>query len=480
MRARFLACSALLALAGCTMGPHDRTTSVALPAARTAEAITPSTGSQQSVVIGQPVPSEWWHAFGSAKLDALVAQVLLHNNDLATAEATLRQTQELGKAAAGGQGPLIDASYQAQRVRVSRAFSNPLSGDPDQYLYSLHTAQLTVAYPIDLFGAGRNKVRSAHAATEVAGHRLVAARTTVVANLVLAVIQHASLEAQVAAARTAIQSNSELVDLLQRRRIIGDVGEADVAAQQTALATVEAALPPLERQLAHQTGLIATLTGQAAGGAAPNVPTLSEIQLPANLPVALPADIIANRPDVAAAAAQMRGAAADVGTAMAARLPTVQLTGSAGGAATHFLDMFATGNPFYALASSVTQPIFHSGQLLHQQHAAEAALDAAKSQYRATALQAFLDVDDALAGLRSDAAALDAATRADAAATVSLTMMRRQVELGAQGTLALLTASSAASQAASLKVQARAARLTDTVALYQACGTDVPRNPGRE
>lgn len=480
MRARFLCCCAGLALAGCTMGPRDRSTSVALPPVRTAETIASATGAAQSVEIGQPVPSEWWRAFGSAKLDALVSQVLLHNNDIVTAEATLRQTQQLGKAAAGTQGPQIDANYQAQRIRVSRAFSNPLADDPDEYLYSLHTAQLTVAYPIDLFGAGRNKVRSARAATEVAGHRLAAARTTVVANLVLAVIQHASLEAQIGAAHAAIQSNRELVDLLQRRRIIGDVGEADVAAQQAALATVEAALPPLERQLAHQTGLIATLMGQAAGGAAPDLPTLSEIQLPADLPVALPADIIANRPDVAAAAAQMRGAAADVGTAMAARLPTIQLTGSAGGAATSFLDMFATGNPFYALAGSITQPIFHSGQLLHQQHAAEAALDAAKSQYRATALQAFLDVDDALAGLRSDATALDAADRADAAATNSLTMMRRQVELGAQGTLALLTASSAASQAASLKVQARAARLTDTVALYQACGTDIAQHPGRK
>jgi outer membrane protein TolC len=166
----------------------------------------------------------------------------------------------------------------------------------------------------------------------------------------------------------------------------------------------------------------------------------------------------------------MRGAAADVGTAMAARLPAIQLTGNAGGSATHFLEMFAGENPFYALLGSVTQPVFHSGQLRHQQHAAEAALDAAKAQYRGAALQAFLDVDDALAGLEGDAAALDAATRADAAATRTLTMTRKQVELGALGTLALLNASSVASEASLQRVQAQTARLSDTVALFQACG----------
>jgi NodT family efflux transporter outer membrane factor (OMF) lipoprotein len=462
----------LLLLVGCTVGPRNPGTTIPLPPVRPAETIPSDVGPPQTVTIGAPVPAEWWHAFASPTLDALVAQALAHNNDLATAEATLRQARENARAAGSATGPQVDANYQAERARVSRTFSNPLSYDPDQYLYTLHTAQVTVAYPLDLFGAGRNKVRSAKAAAAAAGYRLIAARTTVVANLVQAVIQHAALRAQVANTETAVASNRALVDLLERRRQLGDVGEADVAAQQTALATVEATLPPLQRQLAHQTGLVLQLIGVPAGSASPVLPTLADLKLPTDLPVALPADIVAHRPDVEAAEAQMHGAAADVGSAIAARLPAIQLSGTFGGEATRFADMFASGNPFYTLIGSATQPIFHSGQLLHQQRAAYAALDAAKSQYRAAALQAFLDVDDALSGLRSDAVALDAAVRADTAARQSLTMMRRQVELGAQGTLALLTASSAASQAAATLVQARAARLTDTVALYQATGTD--------
>ncbi|WP_313536449.1 efflux transporter outer membrane subunit [Sphingomonas sp.] len=460
---------ALVLLAGCTVGPHDLSNPVPTPPPRAPGTIAPTSGAAQQLVAGAAVVPNWWQGFGSARLDALVAQALAHNNDLAAAEANLRQAQELTKAASGSTGPQVDASYQAQRTRISKALSGPLA-DQNDYLYTLHTAQLSVAYPLDLFGAGRNKVRSARAAAEVAAHRLHAAQATAVANLVLAVIQHATLQAQIEATQSAIRDNRDLVDLLEKRRKLGDIGEADVGAQQTALATIEATLPLLLRQAQHQAGLIATLTGQAPGTAG-DLPTLAELQLPASLPLALPADIVASRPDVRAAEAQVRGAAADVGSAIAARLPAITLSGNAGGSATKFLDMFQDGNPFFSIVGGITQPIFHAGQLKHQQHAAEAALEEAKAQYRATALQAFLDVDDAIAGLRTDAEALNAASRADAAASRTLAMTRRQVELGALGTLQLLNAASAASQASVQLVQAKGARLADSVALYLASGS---------
>lgn len=472
MRGRCAVASVVLLLWGCSPGPHDLRSTTPLPPERASEAIAPATGPAQSIEAGGAPLPRWWESFHSPRLNALVDAALVHNNDLAVAEATLRQTREQAAATAGSQGPQIDAGLQSQRLRVSQTFSPPLP-DPNAYIYSLHTAQVTVAYPIDVFGGGRSKVRSARAAADVAAARLVAARTTIAANLTLAVIQHASLEAQIAATRAAIESDRQLVTLLERRRAIGDVGEADVIAQKAALASVEAGLPALERQSAHQAGLIESLTGVPAGSPPPDLPRMADLALPARLPVGLPADIIAFRPDVRAADAQVRGAAADLGTAIAARLPSLQLTGNIGGSANRIEDVFAPGNPFFAVIGTLTQPIFHSRQLLHQQRASAAALDAAKAQYRSVALQAFLDVDDALAGLKTDAAALDAATRADMAASSSLRLTRRQVELGALGTTALLNASVAASQAAALLVQAQAARLSDSVALFQAAGTNL-------
>ncbi|MFT3977189.1 MAG: TolC family protein, partial [Sphingomonas bacterium] len=151
---------AALALAGCTAAPAHPGTQAALPPAPQSATI-----AGQHLEVGAPPLADWWRAFGSGKLDALVRTALAHNEDLATAEANLRQAQEQARAVKGAQGPQVDAGYQAERARVSKALSAPLSDD-GTYLYTLHTAQVSVAYPLDLFGAGRNAVRSARAGAE--------------------------------------------------------------------------------------------------------------------------------------------------------------------------------------------------------------------------------------------------------------------------------------------------------------------------
>ncbi|MDF0487622.1 efflux transporter outer membrane subunit [Sphingomonas sp. H39-1-10] len=468
---RAILIAALLATSGCALGPKTLDPHAALPPAPKPETISPASGPAQALTADAPA-GDWWREFGSGQLDTLVATALAHNNDIQVAEASLRQAQETGRAAAGAALPQADLSYQAQRTRISRDLS-PAVADANQYLYSLHTAQVTVSYGLDLFGATRSRIRSARAAAEVQAHRRDAARATVVANLVAAVIQRAALAEQIAATQTSIAVNRDILGALRRRQQLGDVGAADVATQQTALAAAEVALPPLVRAEQHQRVVIGSLIGVPAGAALPDLPTLDSLALPTRLPLALPSDLVTRRPDIGAARAQLEGAGADVGTAIAARLPSIQLSASAGGTAQAFGDMFKDGNPFWAILGGVTQPLFHAGALRHQQRAAEAALDGAKAQYRATVLQAFGEVSDALSGLRTDAEALDAATRASDASGRALGFARRQLQLGSIGTLALLNATAADAQARAQLVQARAARLSDTVALFQAVGSRI-------
>lgn len=456
--------------AACTVGPHVDTAS-SLPPTRAPELIAPASAPAQWLNTDIAVDAHWWRAFGSIQLNALVDQAIAHSNDIAIADATLRQASEQAAVAVGGQRPQVDVSYQAERARTSQALQTPIA-DPTNFVYTLHTAQVTVAYPLDLFGGGRNRVRSAQAAAEVAKHRLIAAQTTVITNLVQAVIQQSSDQAQIEAQRQAIANSREQLVLLERRQKLGDVGAADVAAQEASLAAQETALPPLQRQMEHQRALILTFTGQPAGSAPQILPIFADLILPSRLPLSLPAEVISHRPDVRAAEAQVRGAAADVGIAISARLPQIQLAGSAGGETTLLASLLTPANLFFTLIGGVTQPLFHGGQLRHQQRATEAALNIAKGQYRGAILQAFLDVDDALTSLRTDAQALDAATRANTAARRTLFFTRRQVELGAVSTFALLNASIVAAQASIQLIQARTARFTDTVALFQAMGTD--------
>ncbi|WEK00938.1 MAG: efflux transporter outer membrane subunit [Candidatus Sphingomonas phytovorans] len=473
MKPLFLPLLALMVTA-CAAGPRDLDPKATLPPQQQQQRFAPQAGPEQATV-DTVVAADWWRAFGSPELMALVDEALAHATDIAVADAALRQAREQAGAAAGAALPEVDASYQAQRTRVSNALA-PAVTDSSQYLYTLHTAQVTVSYGLDLFGGTHAHIRSARAAAEVQRHRLEAARAAVTANLVQAVIQRASLADQVTAGETSVSVNRDILrNLLQRQRL-GAVGAADIATQQTALATAEAALPALVRAEAHQRIVIGTLLGRAAGVELPPLPNLGALALPHDLPLALPSDLVARRPDIRAARAQLEGAGADVGVAIAARLPNIQLSASAGGAAQHLFDLFQGGNPFWSLVGGVTQPIFHAGALRHQQHAAEAALDGAKAQYRAAVLQAFGDVADALTGLRTDADALDAAARASDASGRALGFIRRQLELGDVGTLALLNATAADAQARGQLIQARAARLTDTVAMFQAAGGGVVEN----
>lgn len=459
-------------LAACTPGVPRPITQLSLPPQAGGNGptgpIMPISGPAQSFV-QVPVSPDWWTMFGNDTLTNLVSRAIVANNDIATANAALRQAREQALAVGGSQWPTLDAGYQAQRARTSNALATPLA-DPNATNYTLHTAQLTVGYTLDMFGGVHDKTISARAAADVARYKFQAARTTVIANLVLAVIQNASLTAQIEAADTNISANKQVLAMLQTRQKLGAVGALDVSTQASALATAEALRPPLIRAQMHTQAQIAALIGIAPGQPLPALPRLEQLTLPAELPLALPSQLVAHRPDVRAAKAQMEGAAADIGTAIAARLPAFQLSAVLGGSSNDFAEMFASGNPFWTLIGGVTQPLFHGGALAHQQHASEAAFASTQAQYRASVLQAFVDVSDALTALKTDADLLDATTRAQSAAARTLGYVSRQLQLGDVGTLSLLNAEAVNAQASSALIQARMSRLDDCVALIQALG----------
>ena len=197
------------ATAACATGRYDLDAHAPLPPAMVPAPIAPASGPAQAFAPA-PAAADWWRAFASPQLDALVAEALAHNNDVASADAALRQARQLAGVAAGALLPQADLGYQAERTRVSNALS-PAVADQTQQLYTLHTAQVTVTYAADLFGATRSRVRSARAAAAVQGHRLAAARTSVVANLVQAVVLRAALADQVDAARIGVAINRDIL-----------------------------------------------------------------------------------------------------------------------------------------------------------------------------------------------------------------------------------------------------------------------------
>jgi outer membrane protein TolC len=173
---------------------------------------------------------------------------------------------------------------------------------------------------------------------------------------------------------------------------------------------------------------------------------------------------------VRAAEALLQSASAQIGVAIANRLPNVQLSALWGTQAVTSAGLFGPGNGIWILGASVTQPIFDGFALLHKERAARAAFDQAAATYQSTVLTAFQNVADSLRALQADADALRAADAAERAAKTQLDITRQQLELGAINYLSLLTAQQAYLTAVVARVQAQANRFADTAALFQALG----------
>jgi NodT family efflux transporter outer membrane factor (OMF) lipoprotein len=440
-------------------------------------------GEEQRLISGRDIPLAWWELFQSPPLNALVERAFKANPTVKAAQAAVVQAQELVYAQQGFFFPTFDANYNFERQKIAGNLTidnspgtegngdnlNPPSGVKPLF-YNFHTAQLTVGFVPDVFGANWRQMESLAAQRDVQRFALEATFVTLASNVVAAAIQEASLRAQIAATRQIIAADENSLQILRDQLRLGYAMRMDVAAQETALAQAEATLPPLQKQFEQTRDLIRALVGNLPNQEVPETFELGALQLPPELPLSLPARIIEQRPDVRAAEAGLHAANAQVGVAVAAMLPQFSITGAYGGNADQFAWMFRKGGPFWNLVGNASQPLFEGGTLLHRKRAADDLLKLAAAQYQSSVLTAYQNVADTLHASLSDAAALAANVRAENAAKVTYDLTQRQMEVGYVNYLTLLNAEMTYQQALIQRVQAQATRYGDTVALFQALG----------
>jgi NodT family efflux transporter outer membrane factor (OMF) lipoprotein len=478
---------ALAVLPSCAVGPDFRPPQAPVGAGYTPEARLESTasvgvagGAAQRFDPGHDIPGEWWRVFHSKELNSLIAAALLANPSLQAAQAALWQAKENLYAEEGHLLPSIDANSQATRQQFSPAeFGSP--GGPS--IFNLFQATINVSYTPDVFGGERRQIESNAAQAEYQRFELEATYLTLTSNVVTAAVAEASLRGQIEATRDIIKAESDQLVVVQHQFDAGAATRADVLTQQSEVANAQATLPPLQKLLEQQHHVLLALTGRFPNDPRHEHIVLASLRLPTRLPVSLPSQLVEQRPDVRAAEAQLHQASAQIGVAIANRLPQFTLTGDYGSAALNTATLFTPATMIWGLAASGTQPIFHGFTLLHQQRAAQAGYDMAEAQYRNTVLGAFQNVADALRALQLDAATLKADNNALRAASDTLTLSRGQYGLGAITYVTLLNAQHSYQQVRLALVQAQAARYADTAALFQALGggwwnrTDVIADP---
>jgi NodT family efflux transporter outer membrane factor (OMF) lipoprotein len=427
-----------------------------------------SGGEAQSLVQGLDLPGQWWKVFQSPQLNGLIDRSLTANPDVQAAAAGLRVAQANARAQRATLFPTVQGGIGGSQNQTSNYLS-PTTADGSTN-FGLFTAGVTITYALDLWGGNRRQAESADALAEQQCFQLEGAYLSLSSNVVAAAITEASLRAQIEATERIIAAQRETLDILQRQSGLGAIPGGDVATQQAALAQAETTLPPLQKALAQQRNLLATLTGQLPSRALAERFDLANLKLPAELPLSLPSRLVEQRPDVRAAEANLHSASALVGVAISNQLPQITLNAGINSAALSIGTLFGPGLVGSILGVNILQTIVDGGALAAKKRAAIAGLEQADAQYRSVVLTAFRNVADTLRALEYDAITLKAAVAAEAASAASLDIAQRRLALGDTTYVFVLLSQLTYQQALLTRVQAQAARLTDTAALFQALG----------
>jgi NodT family efflux transporter outer membrane factor (OMF) lipoprotein len=476
MRLQRLTAAALcVAVSACAVGPNfkrptppDASGYGSASQSQTAAAES-ADGATQRFVAGMDIPSEWWTVFRSPSLNRLIAQALSANPNVGAAQAGLRQAHELYLAQRTSFFPSVQGGLSADRSEFpTNTLTSPtVASSPT---YTLYTAQLTLSYAPDIFGATRRQVEIAKAQADSSRFQLEATYLTLSSNVVVTAIQEASLREQIATTERLLQLEHQLTGFVQQQRVLGTANDLDILSQQALEAQTAQSLPPLQKQLGQTRDALTALLGKLPSQEPLETFRLDELSLPADLPVSLPSKLVEQRPDVRQAEENMHMASAAVGVAIADLLPQFAISGDFGSSALTLGKLFTPYTGFWDAGASLTQTLFDAGALIHKKRAAEAALDQAAAQYRAAVILACQNVADTLRALESDADALKASAEAEQAAKKSFELAQRQRALGTISLVAVLNAEQAYNTSALALIQARANRYADTAALFQALG----------
>jgi NodT family efflux transporter outer membrane factor (OMF) lipoprotein len=460
-----------LSVAGCgAFGPERSPPRMASPvhysATEQAAPLPAADGVAQQLAEGaRPVP-QWWKAYRSDALDALVDEGLRNSPSLAAAQSTLKAARE-GLRSQIGQSlwPSLDVGFDPSR---QRALALP-TYSPQTLNYNVFAAEVQTSYTFDFFGAAVLADRALARQVQQQAYQIESTRRALAANIVVASINAASLQEQVTATEELVALGERRARQIAARYDLGSASRDEMLATEQDAANAAATLPALRAQALAVRHAQAVLLGRTPDQAPAPLP-LDALHLPETVPVSVASDLLRQRPDILAAEAAVRATADEAGAATASMFPSLTLSAAYGRGGFDWSTFTSPAGAIWSVGAKLTQPLFHGGALVARKHQYEATYDAAVSQYKQTVLAAFQNVADTLVSLEEDANTLVQARRAATAAQAMQQDTQARYKLGSSPLYATLTARQQYQNASVQYVRARAARLADTAALFDSMG----------
>lgn len=442
-----------LLLGACDLGPDYRRPETGAPRGWN----TPAPGAAAAW------PSlDWWKSFGSPELDALVAEARRSNTDLAAAAARIREADAQARIAGAALLPSVGAEADAGPDRLLNYLGK-------ERHFTTFEGVLRASYEFDFWGKNQAQLDAATASAQASRYDWQVVSLTITASVASSYFQAVGLADQLRVAQSNLDRAQRDLDGLVEQQRRGLIPQLAVVQQQAVVDGLDAAIPPLEQQLAAAKDALAILVGTLPEELALRPGSLLELSLPAVGP-GLPSELLRRRPDVQQAEAQLVAANADIRVARAAFFPSFGLTADGGVAsvllANHALPVLGV----YTLSGSITQPIFEGGALSGQLDYSKARYQELLQDYRKAALSAFGDVEDALAATKAASELEERQQKALASSRQAYQMALDAFHGGTATTLSVLVSESTLFATENALVQARLTHMLALVSLFKALG----------
>lgn len=402
----------------------------------------------------------WWQAFHQDQLDRLMQEARSANFDLQIAMARLKQANAQAVIAGAPLLPSLQGGANAERTRQSPSYRSGTN---------ILNATATASYEIDFWGAVADQAEAARLAARASRFDRATAELTVQSAVASSFFTLLSLNERIALAQANIRAAQSVCDAYQARLEVGTASQLDLAQQQNVLAEQQAALPPLLSQQRQARDALALLIGKMPEQVTAPEGDLAKVALP-TVAAGLPSGLLARRPDIQSAEAQLQQANQNVRASMAALFPNINLTAQGGGASNALADLFKPAGVFYLLSGSLSQPIFKNGALQSGVELAQGQYEQQEALYRKAVVSAFADVEDALIAVEMENQREKADQRAFETARTAYDIAQAQLFSGTIDILTLLNTQRSLFQAQDALAQARLTHAQAVVGLFIALG----------
>ncbi|WP_449434121.1 efflux transporter outer membrane subunit [Pseudomonas putida] len=412
--------------------------------------------------------AQWWQAFASRELDQLIELARHNSHDLAAAAARVRQAQARAVIAGAPLLPELQFGLDASRQRLLRGEGNDqLDASSSERTSTSFDARLSASYEIDFWGAVRAARDSALRGLDASRFDRQTVELTLFSGVADSYLQGLALQEQLRIARLNLRNAEDVLRLVEARAQAGSTTRLELAQQRSLVAAQQRQLPLLEQQWQDSRVTLATLLGQPVQQLPASHEAIADLRWP-RIGSGVPSDLLARRPDIAAAEARLAAASANVQVARAAMLPKLTLGAEFGSGARTFAQIL--DSPYYTLTSGLVAPVFNHGRLRAARELAQAEQEELLEDYRASILAGFADVEKALNATRGIDRQRQWQDQEVEQARLAFDLAERQYRAGAQTLLTVLDTQRSLYQAQDQQARLQLGQLQASVALYKALG----------